>query len=214
MDKRFFVEVSAVLTITGKCLFHYISITNITMKLLFHISEDGICICDAGCSTGHVALVIGEMFPNSVIYGIDISEEAIAVANRTAKENCLDNVTFGVHNLCDLPMDWTNKWDVTLLWDVVHDVPETSKAFREVYRTLKPGGSVSMVDINMHTAHADNINFPHARFAYGMSLFQCMTLSLYAEGGEGMGAAWGQEKAVEMIRDAGFYKYNAIQSVL
>ena len=61
-----------------------------------------------------------------------------------------------------------------------------------------------MVDINMHTDHADNINFPHARFAYGMSLFQCMTLSLYAEGGEGMGAAWGQEKAAEMIRDAGF----------
>ena len=151
-----------------------------------------------------MALVIAEMFPNSVIYGIDISEEAIAVANRTAKDKCLDNVTFGVHNLCDLPKDWTNKWDVIMLWDVAHDVPETSKAFREVYRTLKPGGSVSMVDINMHTDHADNIDFPHARFAYGMSLFQCMTLSLYAEGGEGMGAAWGQEKAAEMILEAGF----------
>ena len=151
-----------------------------------------------------MALVLAEKFPNSVIYGIDISDKAIAVANRAAKDRCLDNVTFGVQNLCELPTDWTNKWDVIMLWDVAHDVPETSKAFREVYRTLKPGGSVSMVDINMHTDHADNIDNPNARFAYGMSLFHCMTVSLYVEGGEGMGAAWGQEKAAEMIREAGF----------
>ena len=157
-----------------------------------------------GCSSGHVALSIADKFPKSVIYGIDISEKAIADDNRTAKDKCIDNVTFGVHNLCELPNDWTNKWDVIMLWDVVHDVPETSKAFREVYRTLKPGGTVSIVDVNMHTDHADNIDNPNARVVYGMRLFHCMTVSLYHEGGEGMGAAWGQERVEEMIRDAGF----------
>ena len=126
------------------------------------------------------------------------------MAKQDAKDKGLDNVTFGINDLCALPDDWTNKWDLMLLWDIAHDVPETSKAFRETYRTLKPGGIVSMLDMNMHTEHADNMEVPYARFVYGNSLFHCLPVSLRFKAGEGMGAAWGQEKAVKMIRDAGF----------
>ena len=168
------------------------------------LSEEGICICDVGCSTGHAALTIAGKFPKSTIYGFDISEEAVAMAKQDAKDKGLDNVTFGINDLCALPDDWTNKWDLMLLWDIAHDVPETSKAFRETYRTLKPGGIVSMLDMNMHTEHTDNMQVPYARFVYGNSLFHCLPVSLRFKDGEGMGAAWGQEKAVKMIRDAGF----------
>ncbi|KAI0235433.1 hypothetical protein LSAT2_014071 [Lamellibrachia satsuma] len=166
--------------------------------------EEGISICDVGCSIGHVALTIAEKFPKSVIYGFDISEEAVALASQDANDKRLTNVTFGVNDLCALPVDWTNKWDLMMMWDVAHDVPQTSKALRETYRVLKPGGVVSMVDANMYTEHADNVDVRHARFIYGVSLCHCMPVSLYLEGGEGMGAAWGQEKAVQMLREAGF----------
>ena len=151
-----------------------------------------------------MALTLAEKFPTSVIYGFDVSEEAVAMANEDAKGRGLGNVTFGVNDACALPDDWTNKWDFMTMWDVAHDVPETSKALREMYRTLKPGGVFSMVDINAHTEHADNIGSPHVRFIYGISLFHCMPVSLNFEGGEGMGAAWGLEKATQMLRDAGF----------
>ena len=168
------------------------------------LSDEGICVCDAGCSTGHAALTIAEKFPKSTIYGFDISEEAVAIAKQDAKDKGLDNVTFGINDLCALPADWTDKWDLMLLWDVAHDVPETSKAFRETYRSLKPGGTVSMVDTNVHTEHTDNIDVPHARFVYGVSLFRCLTLSLQFNNSEGLGTAWGKEKAAQLIRDAGF----------
>jgi hypothetical protein len=44
---------------------------------------------------------------------------------------------------------------------------------------------------------------PMATFIYTISTMHCMSVSL-AHGGPGLGAAWGKEKALEMLRDAGF----------
>jgi hypothetical protein len=38
---------------------------------------------------------------------------------------------------------------------------------------------------------------------YTISTMHCMTVSL-AQGGAGLGAMWGEEKAGEMLREAGF----------
>jgi hypothetical protein len=38
---------------------------------------------------------------------------------------------------------------------------------------------------------------------YTISTMHCMTVSL-AQGGAGLGAMWGEEKATEMLREAGF----------
>ena len=67
-----------------------------------------------------------------------------------------------------------------------------------------------MVDVNVHTDPADNVGYPYARYIYGMSLFHCMTISLYHEHGEGVGSAWGVEKAAEMMRAAGFANIDTI----
>lgn len=43
------------------------------------------------------------------------------------------------------------------------------------------------------------------QFFYTISLFHCMTVSLALDG-EGLGAMWGEQKALEMLGDAGFTK--------
>jgi hypothetical protein len=48
-----------------------------------------------------------------------------------------------------------------------------------------------------------NFDQPAAPWLYTISLTHCMTVSL-AYGGEGLGAMWGEEKAVEMMKAAGF----------
>jgi Zn-dependent membrane protease YugP len=40
-------------------------------------------------------------------------------------------------------------------------------------------------------------------FFYTVSLFHCMTVSLALDG-EGLGAMWGEQRALEMLGDAGF----------
>lgn len=42
-----------------------------------------------------------------------------------------------------------------------------------------------------------------APFVYAVSTLHCVTVSLAAEGA-GLGTAWGEQLAVQMLRDAGF----------
>ena len=48
-----------------------------------------------------------------------------------------------------------------------------------------------------------NIDHPLGTFLYTVSCMHCMTVSL-AQGGEGLGAMWGEEKTREYLTRAGF----------
>ena len=161
-------------------------------------------MCDAGCCSGQQLLSIAPHYPKSQFTGFDIDDDAIKTATAYAKQQGLNNVTFAVQDGCNMPDEWSNRFDVMLVWDVVHDVPESAKFLREILRVLKPGGMFYMVDINMHTELGDNLSNRQAAMLYGFSFFHCMPISLNHEGGEGLGAAWGVEKQRQYLEDAGF----------
>ena len=60
-----------------------------------------------------------------------------------------------------------------------------------------------MIDIAAHTDHQDNRSHPLGPFLYTVSLMHCLPVGLN-EGGAGLGMMWGQELAVELLRQAGF----------
>jgi len=49
----------------------------------------------------------------------------------------------------------------------------------------------------------ENLEHPGAPLLYMISCMHCMTVSL-AQGGEGLGAMWGEQKARELLAEAGF----------
>ncbi|HLL40507.1 MAG TPA: hypothetical protein VK357_12700, partial [Rubrobacteraceae bacterium] len=51
---------------------------------------------------------------------------------------------------------------------------------------------------------------PIGPFLYTISTMHCMTVSL-AQGGEGLGAMWGEEKAKDMLKEAGFTRVEVKQ---
>ena len=61
-----------------------------------------------------------------------------------------------------MPADWTEKFDYVLIVDTLHDLPFVSKGLLEMQRTLKKGGYMSVIDINVHTELEDNMNDPSA----------------------------------------------------
>lgn len=163
--------------------------------------EEGIDVADLGCGAGHAINVMAKQWPNSRFTGHDFSEEAIACARSEAQEWGLDNVTFEV---TDLPrFQGESLYDLLTTFDAVHDQADPAGMLATAYRILRPGGHYLCADIAASFDVAKNLDHPMGPMLYGVSMMHCMTVSL-AQGGLGLGAMWGEEKAVEMLGNAGF----------
>ena len=60
-----------------------------------------------------------------------------------------------------------------------------------------------MQDIRASSDVSKNLEHPVGPMLYTVSCMHCMTVSL-AAGGMGLGAMWGEEKALELLESAGF----------
>lgn len=163
--------------------------------------ETGIDVADLGCGSGHAINLMARQWPNSRFTGYDFSEEAIEAARREAREWGLSNAHFEAHDASKLPGE--AEFDLITTFDAVHDQADPARLLSTIARLLRPGGAYLCADIAASTDVAKNLDHPLAPFLYAVSLFHCMTVSL-AQGGEGLGAMWGEEKALEMLHDAGF----------
>lgn len=158
---------------------------------------------EIGCGTGVVALLLAAAFPACSILSTDYSKEPLDILRSKATKQKLTNITVAVQDATKLSQDWTGKYDYVLANDMVHDTAKPAAVLSECYRVLKPDGTFIMTDVNLHSKLADNIGNPFAPMVYNFSLMNCMPVSLHYDGA-GLGAAWGVEKATEMIKEAGF----------
>jgi trans-aconitate methyltransferase len=65
----------------------------------------GIEVLDIGCGRGRAVNLMAEKFPKSMFTGYDLSEEAIAYASATARENNLTNARFETRDLTTFDID-------------------------------------------------------------------------------------------------------------
>jgi hypothetical protein len=163
----------------------------------------GIDVLDVGCGRGRALLRLAELSPASRFVGYDVSAEAVAAANAGAAARGLANVRFAVRDAA--MVDEPGRYDLVTAFDAVHDQRRPEAVLRNVRRALKPGGVFLMQDVGA-SSHLDcNVGHPLGTFIYTVSCMHCMSVSL-AGGGPGLGAAWGKELAVQMLREAGFAK--------
>jgi hypothetical protein len=72
-----------------------------------------------------------------------------------------------------------------------------------IYRALRPGGVLLMVDIKASSNVEDNRGAPLSTYKYTVSTMHCMSVSLGLDGA-GPGTVWGRQLAESMLADAGF----------
>lgn len=160
----------------------------------------GIDVVDIGCGRGMGITALAAAFPNSRFTGYDLCEETIAYARANAAAEGLTNIRFDRLDVAELEGE---AYDLVFTFDAVHDQAQPATVLSNIRRILKPGGVYLMQDIDARTDVADNIGKPLATYLYTISCMHCMTVSL-AQGGLGLGAAWGEELALAMLKDAGF----------
>jgi ubiquinone/menaquinone biosynthesis C-methylase UbiE len=163
--------------------------------------ELGIDVLDVGCGSGHAMITLAKTYPTSWFVGYDFSEEGIANARRAAEAAGLTNVRFEVRDAARI--DETAKYDLITSFDAIHDQADPAGMLSGIARALRPDGIYLIQDITGSSFLEKNYDLPVAPFLYTISYMHCMTVSL-AYGGKGLGAMWGEEKCVEMLKEAGF----------
>ncbi len=167
--------------------------------------EAGISVLDLGCGRGQALTQLAEWFPNSRFTGYDLSAEAIAWATANAEAQGLGNLAFQVRDLSTFDSDAKEAaFDLVTTFDAVHDQANPRALVRGIRRTVKPGGVYLAQDINGSSHVHENCDHPIGPLLYTVSCLHCMTVSLAQDGGEGLGAMWGRQKAVEIFTEAGF----------
>jgi ubiquinone/menaquinone biosynthesis C-methylase UbiE len=166
--------------------------------------ETGASLMDLGCGRGRALLMLGERFPASTFHGYDLSPEAIAYATEQAADRGLGNVRFEVRDLSTFDVDAEPEaFDYVATFDAVHDQARPLAMLKGIRRALRPDGVYLMQDIQGSSHVHENLDHPGAPLLYMISCMHCMTVSL-AQGGDGLGAMWGEQKARELLAEAGF----------
>ena len=163
--------------------------------------EHGIDVADVGCGSGHAVNLMAEAFPRSRFAGFDFSDTGIAAAVAEADHKGLTNVRFEKRDAARLGE--TARFEFITTFDSVHDQARPDLVLAGIAQALRPGGVYLCVDIAASSKLSENLDHPFGPFGYTISCMHCMTVSL-ADGGMGLGAMWGEQKAQEMLTGAGF----------
>jgi ubiquinone/menaquinone biosynthesis C-methylase UbiE len=168
--------------------------------------QNGIEVLDVGCGSGRALNLMAKSFPKSRFIGYDFSEEAIAAGQMVAQERDLTNLRFEVKDVTAL--DVRDRFQLITAFDAIHDQVYPDKVLKEIATALDPDGTFLMQDIAASSQVHKNIDHPVGPLLYTFSVMHCMTVSLAANGA-GLGTMWGEEKALEMLQEAGFTKISA-----
>ena len=104
-------------------------------------------IVDIGSGTGYFSARFAHMVPKGRVYGVDTEPDMVRYLADRAKREGLRNVTVVQGKSGDPKLP--EKADVVVLVDVYHHIDNREQYFRELQRSLKPGGRLAVIDFRM-----------------------------------------------------------------
>jgi demethylmenaquinone methyltransferase/2-methoxy-6-polyprenyl-1,4-benzoquinol methylase len=107
---------------------------------------------DLGCGTGDVAIAILKSDPSARITGIDLSAGMIKIAERKTRAAGLQSrATYQIGDATALAFG-EKTFDGIVSAFCVRNIEDRAKAFREMKRVLRPGGTVVILELTRPTA--------------------------------------------------------------
>ena len=160
----------------------------------------------AGVECGHAAstILMAQAHPNSKYFGFDSHDASIQAARQQAAQSGMcDQVRFDIasaKNYDGAP------YDLVMVFDTLHDLGDPVGAAAHILSTLKPDGTLMIVEPYAEDVLPHNLN-PLSRMMYAASTFFCTPNSLSQEVGAALGAQAGEARIREVALQAGFSRF-------
>lgn len=104
-------------------------------------------VLDLGCGSGMTSCEIAKTIPSGEVVGVDWSQTILEQAQSLKESESLDNVVFQQGNAYDLNFP-VGTFDFVYSRFLFQHLAEPIKALTEIYRVLKPGGRLCVLDVD------------------------------------------------------------------
>lgn len=119
------------------------------------ILKKDMTVVDIGCGDGYISRAISGMVEK--VIAIDISSRMLEQLNRKALESGIKNIETMETEAQEVPLA-DSSVDMVFASMFLHHIDEPEEIIREVYRIIKPGGTVVVADFEKH----DNMELKNA----------------------------------------------------
>jgi ubiquinone/menaquinone biosynthesis C-methylase UbiE len=108
--------------------------------------QRGNVVADVGAGSGYMTVRMAERVgPTGRVYANDVQPEMLKMLDERLKKERITNVTL-VQGAPDDPRLPADTLDLILMVDVYHEFSEPQKMLRAMYRALKPGGRLVLLE--------------------------------------------------------------------
>lgn len=104
--------------------------------------KNGMSILDVGCASGILLHQISQKMKDVKLNGLDISPQMVILA----KERLGESIKIKEGSAHKLPYD-DSSFDLVTCATSFHHYPDSQRALSEMFRVLKPGGKVVLLDV-------------------------------------------------------------------
>ncbi|MGH9862400.1 MAG: class I SAM-dependent methyltransferase [Candidatus Acidiferrales bacterium] len=166
--------------------------------------ERGARVADVGCGHGSSTILMAKAFPGSTFIGFDYHQPSIDIARRRAADASVgQRAQFEKASAKDYP---GKDYDLVAFFDCLHDMGDPVGAMKHVRETLKPDGTVMIVEPYANDKVEENLN-PIGRAFYSASTLICTPASKAQEVGLALGAQAGEARMRKVATEGGFTRF-------
>jgi ubiquinone/menaquinone biosynthesis C-methylase UbiE len=117
----------------------------------------GQSVADIGAGTGYFTVRLAKSPAAPKVFAVDIEESMVDYVRQRAAKEGLENVVV-VHASADRA-NLPEPVDLVLVVDTYHHIPNRSAYFRELGKSIKPGGRLAIIDFRKDSPEGPPVEF-------------------------------------------------------